>query len=209
MTTARSSWAKAVAVGFTAAISLAGSTALAQSGGTAPQAATEADALAIYHARLAAQQANNEANLAAASASYNEGLAGAKEGVLKDQLKMVGNAVKNWKAPRGYAASHSIASTAIEDPFAAATPAQSNTTELQTAMGTSGLEWDDERQLARVTTTGVDICGGRLKVGDYPTLPDGNLLDTPARITQFVATCTGQTSPLLVVVETGEVVVRK
>jgi hypothetical protein len=76
-------------------------------------------------------------------------------------------------------------------------------------MGSSGLTWDDERQLARVGPAGAETCAGRLRPGDYPTLPDGNLLDTPARVATFLATCSDLSSPLLVVVETGEIVVRK
>jgi hypothetical protein len=205
MSSTQCSWARA----FTFAVSIGASfsAAWAQTQ-TGPQPATEADALAIYQARLAEQQANNEANMAAASASYKEGLTGAKEGVLKDQLKMVGNAVKNWKAPRGYAASHSIRSAAVEDPFATPVAPEPETAELQAAIGKSGLEWDNERQLARVTSP-TELCDGRLSVGDYPTLPDGTLLDNPARITQFLATCAERSVPLMAVVESGEIVVRK
>lgn len=206
MSSTQCSWARAFT--FAAAIGASFSPAWAQTQ-TGHQAATEADALAIYQARLAEQQANNEANMAAASASYKEGLTGAKEGVLKDRLKMVSNAVKNWKAPRGYAASHSIGSAAVEDPFATPVTPEPETAELQAAIGKSGLEWDNERQVARVTSPGTELCEGRLSVGDYPTLPDGNLLDNPARITQFLATCAERSVPLVVVVESGEIVVRK
>jgi hypothetical protein len=207
MTSTQRSWAKAFM--FAAAIGSSFNPAWAQSGQTAPQPATEADALAIYQARLATQQANNEANMAAASASYKEGLTGAKEEVLEDQLKMVASAVKNWKAPRTYARSHSIDSSVVQDPFAAPKPSEPNTTEMRAAIDKSGLGWDNERQLARVTSAGAELCGGRLLVGDYPTLPDGNLLDSPARITQFLATCADRSSPLMVVVESGDIVVRK
>jgi hypothetical protein len=210
MTSTRRSWIRTKTLLVAAAVWMAGGSAWAQSGDSSPRPATEADALAIYRARLDAQQANNEANLAAASAGYKQAHSDAREGVLRDQLKMVGNAVKNWKSPRVYSATVALDSLALRDPFAASASVERSTAEVKVAMGQSGLlTWDDQRQLARVATADAALCGGRLKVGDYPALRDGNMLDTPARITQFLATCTDRSSPLVVVIDTGDVVMRQ
>lgn len=181
----------------------------AQSAGGAAKPATEADALAIYRARLAEQQANNEANLAAASGGYKEALSGAKQGALNDQLKMVGNAVRNWKAPRAYAGAAALDPSAIQDPFAAPDPAADKAGELQAAIAGSGLVLDRTRLIARVGPEVSGLCGGRLQAGDYPALEDGNMLDSPARVAQFLGSCNDRTRPLVVVVESGEIEVRK
>lgn len=181
----------------------------AQSAGGAPKPATEADALAIYRARLAEQQANNEANMASATAGYKQSLAGARQGALNDQLKMVGNAVRNWKAPRGYAGGAVLDPSAIQDPFATEKPAIKTASELEAAIAGSGLVLDQARLIARVGATAARPCGGRLQVGDYPALEDGNMLDTPARVAQFLASCGDRSRPLVVVLESGDVAVRK
>jgi hypothetical protein len=198
-----------IVVALTTLVCAAARPAWAQASGGNPQPATEADALAIYRAKLAEQQANNEANLAAASAGYKQALTGAKQGALSDQLKMVGSAVKNWKAPRGYAGAAALDASAIQDPFAAPEPASKRAVELQAAIAGTGLVWDQARLIARVGPEAARLCGGRLQAGDYPALEDGNLLDTPARIAQFLASCGDRSRPLVVVVESGEIVVRQ
>lgn len=175
----------------------------------APKPATEADALAIYRARLAEQQANNEANMASATAGYKQSLAGAKQGALSEQLKMVGSAVKNWRAPRGYAGGAALNPSAIQDPFATEKPAIKTVSELEAAVAGSGLVLDQTRLIARVGPEAARPCGGRLQAGDYPALEDGNMLDTPARVGQFLASCGDRSRPLVVVLESGEVAVRK
>lgn len=190
-----------------AATVLAASPAVAQSSGNQGQA--QADAMAIWRARQAAQQAEAEANMAAAKAGQAQGTQSAKEGSLRDQMKMVNDAVKNWKAPRPYTASTSISASALQDPFAPAAAAPSENGAPIDALGTSGLVWDDARKLARVGTASPQLCSGRLKAGDYPALPDGNLLDTQARITQFLASCGDPSYPLMVIVDSGEIEVRK
>ena len=184
------------------------SRAQSSAGGT-PKPATEADALAIYRARLAEQQANNEANMASATAGYKQSLAGAKQGALGDQLKMVGNAVKNWKAPRGYAGGAALNPSTLQDPFATEKPAIKTVSELEAALAGSGLVLDRTRLIARVGPEAALSCGGRLQVGDYPALEDGNMLDTAARVAQFLASCGDRSRHLVVVLESGDVAVRK
>ena len=191
-----------------AALVAAAGPAGAQSSGAA-KPATEADALAIYRAKQAEQQANNEANLASAEAGYKQALTGAKQGALNDQLKMVGNAVKNWKAPRGYAGAAALDASAIQDPFATPEPASNKDAALEAAIAGSGLVLDRARLIARVGPDVARLCGGRLQAGDYPALEDGNMLDTPARIAQFLGSCADRSRPLVVVVESGEIAVRK
>jgi hypothetical protein len=190
-----------------AAVMAAASPTAAQSAGSQPQA--QADALAIWRARQAALQAEAEANMAAAKAGEAQGTQIAKEGSLREQFKMVNAAVKGWKAPRQYSAASAASVSTLQDPFAPAIAVPQPADVPTAALGTSGLVWDADRKLARVGTSSAQLCGGRLKVGDYPALPDGNLLDTPARITKFLSACSDPSSPLMVIVPSGEIAVRK
>jgi hypothetical protein len=177
---------------------------------TTGQTQADADALALFRAKQAANQAAADANAAAAKAGQAAGLQGAKKDSLSDQFKMVNDAVRNWKQPRGYSSSASVNVSALQDPFARATPAAASASaSVVAALGTSGLVWDAERRIARVGTSGQQLCDGRLTAGDYPALPDAALLDTPARITQFLATCADRSTPLMVVVASGDIEVRK
>jgi len=177
---------------------------------TAGQSQAEADALALFRAKQAANQAAADANTAAAKAGQAAGLQDAKKDSVKDQFKMVNDAVRNWKQPRGYSSSVAVNTSALQDPFAPATPAPASATaSVVAALGTSGLLWDAERRLARVGTSGPQLCDSRLTAGDYPALPDGTLLDTSDRITRFLATCADRSTPLMVVVASGDIEVRK
>jgi hypothetical protein len=177
---------------------------------TTGQSQAEADALALFRAKQAANQAAAEANTAAAKAGQAAGLQDAKKDSVRDQFKMVNDAVRNWKQPRAYSSSVSVNSSVLQDPFSPATPAPASAAAaVVLALGTSGLVWDAERRIARVGTSGPQLCDGRLTAGDYPALPDGALLDTPDRITRFLSTCTDRSTPLMVVVASGDIEVRK
>ena len=162
--------------------------------------------VAAFWAKQDALRANGDANTAAAMAGQARGLADAKNGSLDAQMKMVNDAVKGWQVPRGYSAT-AINAGAIVDPFAASAPIDFKKA-VELALGSTGLAWNRTRQIAQMGTAQGGACGGRLQVGDYPVLPDGNLLDTPERIAQFLETCAAS-SPVLVVRESGEVEVRK
>jgi hypothetical protein len=189
-----------------AAVIAAASPAAAQ--GTATTQA-EMDAMALFRARQAARQAEADANSAAARAGLAQGLQGARKDAREDQFKMVNDAVRNWKQPRGYTAVSSLNASALQDPFAATAPGSQPTPALQAVLGASGLAWDEERKLARVAIPSSRLCDGRLLAGDYPTLADGSLLDTPDRITRFLSSCADRTTPLMVVVGSGDIEVRK
>ena len=161
--------------------------------------------VAAFWAKQDALRANGDANTAAAMAGQARGLADAKNGSLDAQMKMVNDAVRGWQVPRGYSAAAAINAGTIVDPFAASAPIDFKKA-VELALGSTGLAWNRTRQIAQVAEGGA--CGGRLQVGDYPVLPDGNLLDTPERIAQFLETC-ATSSPVLVVRESGEVEVRK
>jgi hypothetical protein len=160
--------------------------------------------VAAFYAKQDAMRANTEANMAAVSAGQSRGLGEARKGSIDAQLKMVTGVVKGWRPPNGYARSAAIDSSAIQDPFAAAERLQG----INVAVGASGLAWNHARGLARVGDN-RSLCGGRLRDGDYPVLADGSLLDTPARIAQFLAACSDASLPVLVVRESGDVEVRK
>jgi hypothetical protein len=174
------------------------------------QSQAEADALALFRAKQAANQAAADANAAALKAGQAAGMRDAKQGSLDEQFRMVSNAVRNWKQPRAYSSSASVNSSLLQDPFApaAAKPASAEAP-VAAALGTSGLVWDAERGIARVGTSGPQPCDGRLTAGDYPVLPEGAPLDTASRITRFLATCGDRATPLMVVAASGEVEVRK
>ena len=163
--------------------------------------------VAAFWAKQDAVRANGDANTAAAMAGQARGLAEAKNGSLNAQMKMVNDAVKGWQVPRGYSATAAINAGTIVDPFATSAPVDFKKA-VELAIGSSGLAWNRTRQIAQVAAAESGACGGRLQVGDYPVLPDGNLLDTPERIAQFLETCAAS-SPVLVVRESGEVEVRR
>jgi hypothetical protein len=163
--------------------------------------------VAAFWAKQDALRANGDANTAAAMAGQARGLADAKNGSLDAQMKMVNDAVRGWQVPRGYSATAAINAGTIVDPFAASAPIDFKKA-VELALGSTGLAWNRTRQIAQVAAAQGGACGGRLQVGDYPVLPDGNLLDTPERIAQFLETC-ATSSPVLVVRESGEVEVRK
>jgi hypothetical protein len=160
--------------------------------------------VAAFYAKQDAMQANAQANLAAVGAGQARGLEDARRGSVSAQVKMVTTAVKDWRAPAGYAHSGAVNAAAIQDPFAA----DARTDAAESVIAKSGLIWDRVRGLARVGNIQT-LCGGRLKLGDYPVLMDGTLLDTPERIGQFLSVCGDVTVPLLVVRENGEVEVRQ
>jgi hypothetical protein len=162
--------------------------------------------VAAFWAKQDALRANGDANAAAAMAGQARGRADAKNGSLNAQMKMVNDAVKGWQVPRGYSAMAASNAGVVVDPFATSAPIDFKKA-VELALGSSGLVWNRTRQIAQMSTVQRDTCGGRLQVGDYPVLPDGNLLDTPERIAQFLETCAS--SPVLVVRESGEVEVRK
>ncbi len=163
--------------------------------------------MAAFLAKQDAMRANNDANMAAATAGQAHGLQEARQGSLKDQIQMVTKVVKGWQPPRGYAATSTVNSSALVDPFLA--PAvQDVAGAARKAITGSGLEWNEVRKIAWVGSA-KDLCGGRLQPGDYPLLPDGNLLDTPERITQFLGSCASPSTPLAVLREGGDTEVRK
>jgi hypothetical protein len=162
--------------------------------------------VAAFWAKQDALRANGDANTAAAVAGQARGLAEAKNVSLNAQMKMVNDAVKGWQVPRGYSATAAINAGTIVDPFATTAPVDFKKA-VELAMGSSGLAWNRTRQIAQVTAAESGACGGRLQMGDYPVLPDGNLLDAPERIAEFLKICAS--SPVLVVRESGDVEVRK
>lgn len=159
--------------------------------------------VAAFYAKQDALRANNEANLAAASAGQARGLDEARRGSVDAQVKMVTGVVKGWRAPAGYAHTASIDASVIQDPFAAAEQLEA----VKLALGASGLTWNKSRGLAQVGDPSA--CGGRLQVGDYPVLIDGTLLDAADRIAKFLSVCGDVNMPVLVVRESGDVEVRK
>lgn len=163
--------------------------------------------VAAFWAKQDALRANGDANTAAAMAGQSRGRADARNDSLNTQMKMVNDAVKGWQVPRGYSAATATNAGVIADPFATSAPLDFKKA-VELALGSTGLAWNRTRQLAQVAAAQPTTCGGRLRVGDYPVLPDGNLLDTPERIAQFLEACAVSDS-LLVVRESGEVEVRK
>jgi hypothetical protein len=164
--------------------------------------------VAAFWARQDLIQANAAANVAASAAGRRQGQVEAQRDSLDKQVQMVNDAVTSWRPPRSYSASSAVSAGAIEDPFAT-TGGGNNAETIRAALGTSGLVWDEARRIARVGARTPLMCGGRLKDGDYPVLPDGSLLDTADRIKQFQASCSDPASPLVVVRESGDVEVRQ
>jgi hypothetical protein len=158
-----------------------------------------------------AQQAQNEASLAATNAGFVQGRQAAVEGAMAEQVAMVQNVVKGWKPPRAYASSGSASAGTLADPFASA-QSRGQGAEAAPAVPTevlagTGLGWDEVRSTARVVDAAV-ACGGRLRAGDYPVLPDGNLLDTAARVEAFLVHCAGPAVPIQVLLDSGTMEVR-
>ena len=170
-------------------------------------AQAQADAMAIYLAEQQARQAQAEATNAALLAGQAQGKAGAKQGSHDDRFKMVTDAVKNWKRPRGYTATASLSSSAIRDPFAPKEATTGVAVGLQSALAGTGLALDGERGLVRVEEA-AKACGGRLSAGDYPTTADGALLDSAERVAAFLKSCGDRTQPVMVVTPSGDAEIR-
>jgi hypothetical protein len=162
--------------------------------------------MAAFMAKQQAQAANDRATLAAVNAGSAMGRNEGRQQSFNDEMKMVKSAVQTWKAPQGYAAASSLGRPVLQNPFAPP-PAAGAPTDLSNALNGTGLTWNDDHHVARVETASA-VCGGRLQKGDYPTLPDGSLLDTPARIAAFVSSCGDRSSRILVLTESGQQVVR-
>jgi len=171
-------------------------------------AQAQADAMAIYLAEQQVRQAQAEAANAALLAGQAQGKAGATQGSHDDRFKMVTDAVKNWKRPRGYTATASLSSSAIRDPFAPKDVTTGGAAGLQSALAGTSLALDGERGLVRVEEA-AKACGGRLRPGDYPTTADGALLDSAERVSAFLKTCGDRTQPVMVVTPSGDAEIRK
>jgi hypothetical protein len=176
-------------------ILLCAGTASAQSAAQA-----QADAMAIYLAEQQVRQAQAEATGAAMLAGQAQGKASAKQGSHDDRFKMVSDAVKNWKRPRGYAATAPASAGAIRDPFAPKETKAGDTAGLQSAVAGTGLVLDEDAAKA---------CEGRLHAGDYPTTADGALLDSAERVTAFLKACGDRTQPVMVITPSGDPEIRK
>jgi hypothetical protein len=184
-------------------ILLCAGTASAQSAAQA-----QADAMAIYLAEQQVRQAQAEATGAAMLAGQAQGKASAKQGSHDDRFKMVSDAVKNWKRPRGYAATAPASAGAIRDPFAPKETKAGDTAGLQSAVAGTGLVLDGDRGLVRVEDA-AKACEGRLHAGDYPTTADGALLDSAERVTAFLKACGDRTQPVMVITPSGDPEIRK
>jgi len=165
--------------------------------------------MAAFLAKQDAIQANAQANMAASEAGRRAGQVSAQRDSMDKQVQMVTAAVTSWQPPRSYSAASSINAGAIEDPFANKLAVRDNTESIVAALGRSGLLWDESRRVARVGAGVTSLCGGRLRDGDYPVLPDGNLLDSAVRIVQFQSSCSDASYPIIVVRESGNVEVRR
>ena len=150
---------------------------------------------AAQQAQIEAIQAQQQAATAGQAAVQEANAAGLKkaefEGAstnLPKQLDMVTSSLKSWEPPKRYEASSS-ARVALADPFSQKPELAANNhlANIEEAVQGTCLELDKERGLGRVAKE--CLADGRtlpFEKGDYPLLPDGNLLDSTARIKTFL-----------------------
>jgi hypothetical protein len=126
----------------------------------------------------------------------------------------VRGAVQGWKpglaAPMAQAQADA---TGLADPFAASpsVPAEAGSATRPPAvwLAGTGLEWDEQRQAARIAATPRLKCRGGLEAGDFPLTSSGELVDSEPRLREFLASCESSSSGIGVMRGDGRVVVVK
>jgi hypothetical protein len=154
----------------------------------AQQQQMNADSRMLVDSQNQSLAAQEEANRAAMHAGELAGIDATSRSNVQSRLANVKAALEHWQAapPKGY--SSSAPKVALADPFEP--PVSAIDGDLKQAVRDTCLEIDEERTVARVAGNCVNSgCPDSFRIGDYPVLADGNVLDSAERVHQFFKDC--------------------